>query len=33
MVKAARQFLGESNPADSMSGTIRGDLCITPQKL
>ncbi|XP_074604951.1 nucleoside diphosphate kinase isoform X2 [Brevipalpus obovatus] len=28
MVKTGRVMLGETNPADSKPGTIRGDLCI-----
>ncbi len=28
MVKTGRQMLGETNPADSKPGTIRGDFCI-----
>jgi len=27
-VKTGRKMLGETNPADSLPGTIRGDLCI-----
>lgn len=27
-VKTGRQMLGETNPADSKPGTIRGDYCI-----
>lgn len=27
-VKTGRQMLGATNPADSLPGTIRGDLCI-----
>lgn len=27
-VKTGRQMLGATNPADSMPGTIRGDLCV-----
>lgn len=27
-VKTGRQMLGETNPADSKPGTIRGDFCI-----
>ena len=28
VVKTGRKMLGETNPADSQPGTIRGDLCI-----
>nr|CAH0100740.1 unnamed protein product [Daphnia galeata] len=28
IVKTGRQMLGETNPADSKPGTIRGDFCI-----
>uniref|UniRef100_A0A8C2DDU1 Nucleoside diphosphate kinase n=1 Tax=Cyprinus carpio TaxID=7962 RepID=A0A8C2DDU1_CYPCA len=28
VVKTARKMLGETNPADSLPGTIRGDYCI-----
>lgn len=28
MVKTGRVMLGETNPADSKPGTIRGDFCI-----
>jgi nucleoside-diphosphate kinase len=28
VVKTGRQMLGETNPADSLPGTIRGDYCI-----
>lgn len=28
VVKTGRKMLGETNPADSLPGTIRGDLCI-----
>ncbi|XP_039862202.1 nucleoside diphosphate kinase 3 isoform X3 [Simochromis diagramma] len=28
VVKTARKMLGETNPADSLPGTIRGDLCV-----
>lgn len=28
VVKTGRQMLGATNPADSLPGTIRGDLCI-----
>ena len=28
VVKTARKMLGETNPADSMPGTIRGDFCV-----
>lgn len=28
VVKTGRVLLGETNPADSKPGTIRGDLCI-----
>lgn len=28
VVKTGRQMLGETNPADSKPGTIRGDFCI-----
>ncbi|XP_041943455.1 nucleoside diphosphate kinase 3 isoform X2 [Alosa sapidissima] len=28
VVKTARKMLGETNPADSMPGTIRGDYCV-----
>ncbi|XP_053194977.1 nucleoside diphosphate kinase B-like [Scomber japonicus] len=28
IVKLARMMLGETNPADSKPGSIRGDLCI-----
>ncbi|KAJ1097920.1 hypothetical protein NDU88_003036 [Pleurodeles waltl] len=28
VVKTARTMLGETNPADSLPGTIRGDLCV-----
>lgn len=28
MVKTGRVMLGETNPADSKPGTIRGDLCV-----
>lgn len=28
VVKTGRKMLGETNPADSAPGTIRGDLCI-----
>ena len=27
-VKTGRKMLGETNPADSLPGTIRGDFCI-----
>lgn len=27
-VKTGRQMLGATNPADSLPGTIRGDLCV-----
>lgn len=27
-VKTGRKMLGETNPADSLPGTIRGDLCV-----
>ena len=27
-VKTDRKMLGETNPADSLPGTIRGDICI-----
>ncbi|KAG7459797.1 hypothetical protein MATL_G00214470 [Megalops atlanticus] len=28
VVKTARRMLGETNPADSLPGTIRGDFCV-----
>lgn len=28
VVKTGRRMLGETNPADSLPGTIRGDFCI-----
>uniref|UniRef100_A0A3P9H2Q6 Nucleoside diphosphate kinase n=1 Tax=Oryzias latipes TaxID=8090 RepID=A0A3P9H2Q6_ORYLA len=28
VVKTARKMLGETNPAESLSGTIRGDFCV-----
>lgn len=28
VVKTARKMLGETNPADSLPGTIRGDLSV-----
>jgi len=28
VVKTGRKMLGETNPADSLPGTIRGDYCI-----
>ncbi|XP_039632108.1 nucleoside diphosphate kinase 3 [Polypterus senegalus] len=28
VVKMARKMLGETNPADSLPGTIRGDFCV-----
>ncbi|TNN83429.1 Nucleoside diphosphate kinase 3 [Liparis tanakae] len=28
VVKTARKMLGETNPADSLPGTIRGDFCV-----
>ncbi len=28
VVKTGRMMLGATNPADSLPGTIRGDLCI-----
>lgn len=28
IVKTARQMMGETKPADSKPGTIRGDFCI-----
>lgn len=28
VVKTGRKILGETNPADSLPGTIRGDFCI-----
>ncbi|XP_028267715.1 nucleoside diphosphate kinase 3 [Parambassis ranga] len=28
VVKTARKMMGETNPADSMPGTIRGDFCV-----
>ncbi|OTF82157.1 hypothetical protein BLA29_015449, partial [Euroglyphus maynei] len=28
VVRIGRQMLGETNPSDSLPGTIRGDLCI-----
>ncbi|KAG8557792.1 hypothetical protein GDO81_016729 [Engystomops pustulosus] len=28
VVKTARTMLGETNPADSLPGTIRGDFCV-----
>ncbi|KAM7386621.1 hypothetical protein PAMA_009296 [Pampus argenteus] len=28
VVKTARKMLGETNPADSLPGTIRGDYCV-----
>lgn len=28
IVKLGRMMLGETNPADSKPGSIRGDLCI-----
>lgn len=28
VVKTGRKMLGETNPADSLPGTIRGDFCI-----
>ena len=31
-VKAGRALLGQTDPLDSGSGTIRGDFCITPSR-
>lgn len=28
VVKTGRKMLGETNPADSLPGTIRGDYCV-----
>lgn len=28
VIKTARKMLGETNPADSLPGTIRGDDCV-----
>ena len=28
VVKTARRMLGETNPADSLPGTVRGDYCV-----
>ncbi|XP_047214750.1 nucleoside diphosphate kinase A 2-like isoform X4 [Girardinichthys multiradiatus] len=28
VVETARKMLGETNPADSLPGTIRGDFCV-----
>nr|XP_049602185.1 nucleoside diphosphate kinase 3 isoform X2 [Syngnathus scovelli] len=28
VVKTARKMLGETNPAESLPGTIRGDYCV-----
>lgn len=28
VVKTARTMLGETNPAESLPGTIRGDYCV-----
>lgn len=28
VVKTTRKMLGETNPADSLPGSIRGDLCV-----
>ena len=28
VAKTARKMLGETNPADSLPGTIRGDFCV-----
>ncbi|XP_067332313.1 nucleoside diphosphate kinase 3 isoform X3 [Channa argus] len=28
VVKTARKMMGETNPADSLPGTIRGDFCV-----
>ncbi|XP_013862322.1 nucleoside diphosphate kinase 3 [Austrofundulus limnaeus] len=28
VVKTARKMLGETNPADSLPGTVRGDFCV-----
>lgn len=28
VVKTARKMMGETNPADSLPGTIRGDYCV-----
>lgn len=33
MVKTARKMLGETNPADSLPGTIRGDFCVEVSRL
>lgn len=33
MVKTGRVMLGETNPADSKPGTIRGDFCIQVGRL
>uniref|UniRef100_A0A672K8G3 nucleoside-diphosphate kinase n=1 Tax=Sinocyclocheilus grahami TaxID=75366 RepID=A0A672K8G3_SINGR len=33
VVKTARKMLGETNPADSLPGTIRGDYCIEVSRL
>ena len=32
VVKTGRVMLGETNPADSKPGTIRGDFCIDVSK-
>lgn len=32
VVKMARTMLGETNPADSLPGTIRGDFCVDVSK-
>ncbi|XP_015801415.1 nucleoside diphosphate kinase 3 isoform X2 [Nothobranchius furzeri] len=33
VVKTARKMLGETNPADSLPGTIRGDFCVEVGKV
>lgn len=33
VVKTARKMLGETNPADSLPGTIRGDYCVEVGRL
>lgn len=33
MVKTARKMLGETNPAESLPGTIRGDFCVEVSRL
>lgn len=33
MVKTSRKMLGETNPADSLPGTIRGDFCVEVSRL